>query len=104
MATKKLLVKFRSYSKLVVTNDFTNLYDIVTTTYKAVDSFSANFTLKFEDKEFRFIDLDSPVQLTDRKPKILMVSEPESELSNITPELNKNHNSLNLLISPATSV
>ena len=104
MAAKKLLVKFRSYSKLVVTNDFTNLYDIVTTTYKAVDSFSANFTLKFEDKEFRFIDLDSPVQLTDRKPNILMVSEPESELSNIAPELKKNHNSLNGVFSPATSV
>ena len=42
MATTKLLVKFRSYSKLVVTNDFTNLYDIVKTTYKAFDSFLAN--------------------------------------------------------------
>ena len=83
MATTKLLVKFRSYAKLVVTNDFANLYDIVKTTYKAVDSFPANFTLKFEDKEFGFLDLDSPVRLTGRKSNILMVSKPESELSNI---------------------
>ena len=74
MATTKLLVKFRSYAKLVVTNDFAN---------KAVDSFPANFTLKFEDKEFGFLDLDSPVRLTGRKSNILMVSKPESELSNI---------------------
>ena len=104
MATIKLLVKFRSYSKLVVTNDFANLYDIVKTTYKAVDSFPANFTLKFEGKEFGFIDLESPVQLTDKKSNISIVSEPESQLSNIVPELNKNHNSPNLASSPATSV
>ena len=104
MATTKLLVKFRSYFKLVVTNDFANLHDIVKTTYIAVDSFPANFTLKFEDKEFGYIDLDSPVQLTDRKSNILMVSEPESELSNIVSELNKNHNSSNLASSPAISV
>ena len=67
MATTKPLVKFRSYSKLVVTNDFANLYDIVKTTYKAIVSFPANFTLKFEDKEFDFIDLDSPIQITNRK-------------------------------------
>ena len=72
--------------------------------YKVADSFPANFTLNFEDKQFGFIDLDSPVQLTDRKSNILMVSEPESELSNIVPELNKNHNSSNLASSPATSV
>ena len=100
MAATKLLVKFRSYSKLVVTNDFANLHD----TYKAVDSFPANFTLKFEDKEFGFIDLESPVQLTDRKSNILMVSEQESELSNIIPKLNKNHNLPNLASSSATSV
>ena len=104
MATTKLLVKFRSYSKLVVTNDFANLYDIVKTTYKAVDSLPANFTLKFEDKEFGFINLDSPVQLTDRKSNILMASEPQSELRNIVPELNKNNNSANLASPPATSV
>ena len=100
MAATKLLVKFRSYSKMVVTNDFANLYD----TYKAVDSFPANFTLKFEDKEFGFIDLESPVQLTDRKSNILMVNEQESELSNIIPKLNKNHNLPNLASSSATSV
>ena len=104
MATTKLLVKFRSYSKLVVTNDFVDLYNIVKTTYKAVDSFPANFTLTFEDKEFGFIDLDSPVQLTNRKSNFFMVGEPESELSNIVAELNKNHNSPNLASSRATSV
>ena len=92
MAATKLLVKFRSYSKLVV-NDSANLYDIVKTTYKVVDSFPANFTLKFEGKE-----------LTGRKSNILMVSEPESELSNIVPELSKNHNSPNLASSPATTM
>ena len=101
MATKKLLVKIRSYSKLVATNDFANLYDIAKTTYKAVDSFPANFTLKFEDKEFGFIDLDRPVQLTGIKTNILMVSEPESELSNIVRELNKNRILPNLASSPA---
>ena len=104
MTTTKLLVKFRSYSELVVTNDFANLYDIVKTTNKAVDNFPANFTLKFEDNEFGFIDLDSSVKLTERKLNILMVSETERELSNIVPELNKNHNSPSLVSSPATSV
>ena len=33
-----------------------------------------------------------------------MVREPESELSNIVPELNKNHSSPYLASSPATSV
>ena len=88
----------------VVTNDFANLYDIVKTTYKAVDSFPTNFTLKFEDKEFGFIDFESPFQLTDRTSNILMVSKPESELSNIVLELNKNHISPNLDSSPTTSV
>ena len=104
MATKKLLVKIRSYSKLVATNDFANLYDIAKTTYKAVDSFPANFTLKFEDKEFGFIDLDRPVQLTGSKTNILMVSEPESELSNIVRHLNKNCILPNLASSPARLV
>ena len=101
MATAKLLIRLRSYSKLVVTNDFANLYDFVKKTYKAVDSFPANFTLKFEDKEFGFIDLDRSVQLTGSKTNILMVSEPESELSNIVRELNKNRNLPNLSSSPA---
>ena len=104
IATTKLLVKFRSHSKLVITNDLTSLYDIVKTKYKAVDSVPANFTLDFQDKEFGSIDLVSPVQLTDRKSNILMVSDPDSELSNIVPELNKNHNSPNLASPPATSV
>ena len=56
MATTKILVKFRFYSKVIVTNDFVNLYGIVKTKYKAVDSFSAKFSLKFENKEFCFID------------------------------------------------
>ena len=60
--------------------------------YSDADSFPAKFLLKFEDKEFCFIDLDSPVPWTDTKSNILMVSEPESELSNIVTELNKNHN------------
>ena len=90
--------------QMAVTNDFANLYDIVKTTYKTVDSFPANFTLKFEDKEFGFIDLDSPFQLTDRKSNILMVSKPESELSNIVLELNKSHISPNLANSSATLV
>ena len=77
------------------------LKDFVKTTYKAVDSFPANFTLKFEDKEFGFIDLDRPVQLTGSKTNILMVSEPESELSNIVHELNKNRILPNLASSPA---
>ena len=89
---------------MVVTNDFANLHDITKTTDKTVDSFPANFTLKFEDKEFGFIDLDIPFQLTDRKSNILMVSKPESELSNIVLELNKNHISPNLVSSPTTSV
>ena len=89
---------------MVVTNDIANLHDITKTTYKTVDSFPANFTLKFEDKEFGFIDLDIPFQLTDRKSNILMVSKPESELSNIVLELNKNHISPNLVSSPTTSV
>ena len=85
MGTMKLLLKFICYSKLVVS------------------SFPGNFTLKFEDEEFAFIDLDSPGHLSDRKSNILMVSEPESELSNIVPESNKNHNLLNLACSHATS-
>ena len=48
--------------------------------------------------------LVSTVQLTDRKSNILMVIDPDSELSNVVPELNKNHNSPNLASSPATSV
>ena len=80
------------------------LKDFVKTTYKAVDSFPANFTLKFEDKEFGFIDLDRPVQLTGSKTNILMVSEPESELSNIVRHLNKNRILPNLASSPARLV
>ena len=85
MGTIKLLLKFISYSKMVVS------------------SFPGNFTLKFEDEEFGFIDLDSPVYLTDRKSNFLMVSEPVSELSNTVPESNKNHNLLNLASSHAAS-
>ena len=38
-----------------------------------------NFNLKYEDKEFGLVDLDSPIQLHDRKNNILHDEEPSDQ-------------------------
>ena len=71
--TVKYLVKFKTHSKIILTDNCTKIFDAVKDVYKGLNGFPTYFSLQYEDNEFGFVDLDSPTQLADRKSNILLV-------------------------------
>ena len=63
-----------------MTDNCTKVFDAVKDVYKGLNGF------QYEDNEFGFVDLDSPIQLADRKSKILLAKtdSPENEEVNGT--------------------
>ena len=51
-------------------------YDEIKPVFSFLKSFSETFTVKPEDKDLGYVDLDSPIELANRNSKILLV-EPE---------------------------
>ena len=51
--------------------------------YKGLNGCPTYFSLQYEDNGFGFVDLDSPIQLADRKSNILLVKtdSPENEVN-----------------------
>ena len=49
-----------------------------------------NFNLKYEDKEFGLVDLDSPIQLYDHKNNILHVEEPSDQFHKLPEDITDN--------------
>ena len=84
--TVKYLVKFKTHSKIILTDNCTKIFDAVKDVYKGLNGFPTYFSLQYEDNEFGFVDLDSPIQLADRKSNILLVKtdSPVNEEANDT--------------------
>ena len=84
--TVKYLVKFKTHSKIILTGKCTKIFDGVKDVYKGLNGFPTYFSLQYEDNEFGFVDLDSPIQLADRKSNILLVKtdSPVNEEANDT--------------------
>ena len=78
--TVQYLVKFKTHSKIILTDNCTKVFDAVKDVYKGLNGF------QYEDNEFGFVDLDSPIQIADRKSKILLpkTDSPENEELNGT--------------------
>ena len=79
--TVKYLVKFKTHSKIILTDNCTKMVDAVKDVYKGLNGFPTYFSLQYEDNEFGFVNLDNPIQLADRKSNILLVKNdpPENE-------------------------
>ena len=71
--TVKYLVKFKTHSKIILTDNCSKIFDAVKDVYKGLNGFPTYFSLQYKDNEFGFGDLDSSIQLAFRKPNILMV-------------------------------
>ena len=71
--TIKYLVKFKTHSKIILTDNSTKTFDAVEDVYKGLNGFPTYFSLQYEDNELGFVDLDSPIQLADRKSNMLLV-------------------------------
>ena len=72
-----------THSKIILTDNCTKIFDAVKDVYKGLNGFPTCFSLQYEDNEFGFVDLDSPIQLADRKSNILLVKTdpPENEVN-----------------------
>ena len=81
--TVKYLVLFKTHSKFILTDNCTKIFDAVKDVYKGLNGFPTYFCLQYEDNEFGFVDLDSPIELADRKSNILLVkiNSPENEVN-----------------------
>ena len=67
-------MKYKTSTKLVYVQNHADRYSEIKKVYQS--TIPDNFNLKYEDKEFGLVDMDSPIQLHDRKNNILHVEEP----------------------------
>ena len=74
MSIEKFAVKYKTSTKLVYVQNHADIYSEIKKVYQC--TIPDNFNLKYEDKEFDLVDLDSPIKLHDRKNNILHVEEP----------------------------
>ena len=77
MSIEKFAVKYKTSTKLVYVQNHADIYSEIKKVYQS--TIPDNFNLKYEDKEFGLVDLDSPIQLHDRKNNILHVEEPSDQ-------------------------
>ena len=75
MSIEKFAVKYKTSTKLVYVQNHADIYSEIKKVYQS--TIPDNFNLKYEDKEFGLVDLDSPIQL--RKNNILHVEEPPDQ-------------------------
>ena len=77
------LVKLKTHSKIILTDNCLKFFDAVKDVYKGLNGFPTYFSLQYEDNEFGFVDLDSPIQLADQKSNMLLVKtdSPENEVN-----------------------
>ena len=67
-------MKYKTSTKLVYVQNHADRYSEIKKVYQS--TIPDNFNLKYEDKGFGLVDMDSPIQLHDRKNNILHVEEP----------------------------
>ena len=84
--TVNYLVKFKIHSKIILTDKCTKVFDTVQDVYKGLNGFPTYFSLQYEDNKFGFINLNSPIQLADRKSNIILLKtdSPVNEKANDT--------------------
>ena len=73
MSIEIFAVKYKISTKLVYVQNHADIYSEIKKVYQS--TILDNFNLKYEDKEFGLVDLDSPIQLHDHKNNILHVEE-----------------------------
>ena len=64
----KFITVYNETKKIVVLSEFEDLYDRIKNVYKNESGFPKRFKVMYEDKDMEeYVDLDSPIQLMDRK-------------------------------------
>ena len=84
MNADKFAVKFRNSTKVVYIENHADIYESIRKTCQG--NLPRSFSVKYDRKEFGIVDLDSPIQLADRKSNILYIEEEVSELQNAPSE------------------
>ena len=84
MNAGKFAVKFRNSTKVVYVENRADIYERRHKIYQG--NLPRSFSVKYDDKEFAIVDLDSPIQLADRKSNILYIEEEVNELQNAPSE------------------
>ena len=87
MNADKFAVKFRNSTKVVYIENHADIYESIHKTCQG--NLPRSFSVKYDDKEFGIVDLDSPIQLADRKSNILYIEEEVSEFQNASSESTK---------------
>ena len=84
--TVNYLVKFKTHSKIILTDKCTKVFDTLQDVYKGLNGFPTYFSLQYEDNKFGFVNLNSPIQLADRKSNIILLKtdSPVNEKANDT--------------------
>ena len=77
-------VKFRNSTNVVYIENHADVYQNIRKIYQ--DNLPRSFLVKYDDKEFGIVDLDSPIQLADRKSNILYIEKKVSEFQNASSE------------------
>ena len=85
MNADKFAVKFRNSTKVVYIENHADIYENIHKIYQG--NLPRSFSVKYDDKELGIVDLDSPIQLADRKSNILLyIEEDVSEFQNASSE------------------
>ena len=83
MNADKFAVKFRNSTKVVYIENHADIYESIHKIYQG--NLPRSFSVKYDDKEFGIVNLDSPTQLADRKSNIY-IEEEVSEFQNASSE------------------
>ena len=68
MSATSFIVTYKNFRKVVQCKEYANIYDDVALKFSNCPIFPRCIKLQYEDKEVNdFIDLDSPIQLDQRK-------------------------------------
>ena len=84
MNADKFVAKFRNSTKVVYIENHADIYESLHKIYQK--NLPRSFSVKYDDKEFGNVDLDSPIQLADTKSNILHIEEELKELQNASSE------------------
>ena len=83
MNADRFAVKFRNSTKVAYIENHADIYESIHKIYQG--NLPRSFSVKYDDKEFGIVDLDSPTQLADRKSNIY-IEEEVSEFQNASSE------------------
>ena len=79
MSATPFIVTYKNFRKVVQCKEYANIYDDVALKFSNCPIFPRRIKLQYEDKEMNdFIDLDSPIQLDQRKSNRINVLEEDT--------------------------